>query len=403
MVDHTTVYKPLTATTNVVLVSTWSDNISSILNTTPPTCLVVNSSKSAPWDNSNDPISAETQVLVNSMKAMIVTPICVFLGVPTNLLSMAVFAKHGLSHRTNLCLFSLAFVDSLYGCLNFCMYVEQLGSDLLAETSGVGRLVEVIINNHLLGLHGLYWASLYISAIIAVDRCLCVMFPLQFKKLVETKTMWFVVFLGVVIITAGRFTVTEKCHVVCVYDVDTLATRSMIFASEYYLRYRHVVDAIDVVVYGLLLPLVTVTAVVIATFVTAVALKKARIWREGSSTSQLSSREIALTKMLIYLSIQFIVFNVPTILFRIICVALPEVSNYGLSYNLYFFLLGITEITAIMDTSFNFLVYVTTGSKFRETILRFFGIFHRKTTTQKDDVITSGISSLQIATRSSNV
>ena len=70
-------------------------------------------------------------------------------------------------------------------------------------------------------------------------------------------------------------------------------------------------------VYGLGLPGVVMVVVVVTTVVTNLRLRKAAAWRSESSSGSLSSREVALTKMLIGNSILFIICVSPICLFRL--------------------------------------------------------------------------------------
>lgn len=335
-------------------------------------CIVMDLTGPLPWDNQEDVISFQVRNFTVNVMTMIILPFFFVLGAPTNLLSMIVFYKQGLRQGTNVCLFSLSLVDLLYEITSFCLYVERFWSNSLDQPPYLGPVIQFIMNKHLLGLYGLGWASLFISAVIAVERCLCVVFPLRFQSLVETKTIWGIIVVGVVIITAGRFGVTEKYRIVCLTDERTRHKQMVNFASDYYLNNKHIVDTLDVVVYGLLIPVVAIVTVTIATSITALTLRKAVAWRRGSSTSVASSmpvKEIHLTKMLIYLSVQFIVLNIPNILFRLVSFFVQDLSISGRYYNLYFLLLGTVEVTASMNTSLNFLIYVFTGSRYRETML----------------------------------
>lgn len=368
------------------------ENTSAAMALSPPEgCIVLPSTGQAPWSNPEDLVTIDVQVLLSNIKSMIILPILFIVGTPTNLLSMVVFYKHGLQQRTNVCLFTLSLIDLLFGIVSFCVYVDQLESNSLTEIPYFGHVAQFLMNNHVLGFYGLGWASLFVSAIISVERCLCIVFPLRFQTLVKTRTTWGVLSVGVFIITAGSFGVTEKYSVICMFDEQAGVTRKIVFASEYYLQYRQFVDTLDIIVFGLILPIAAVATVTIATSVTAINLKKTVDWRQRSfsaSSLPVSAKEIALTKMLIYLSIQFIILNIPSILFKVVCVFVQEISNYGRYYNLYFVLLGIVEITISMNSSLNFFVYFFKGTKYRNTVLRFFRLSHKKkAVSEKETVI----------------
>ena len=76
------------------------------------------------------------------------------------------------------------------------------------------------------------------------------------------------------------------------------------------------INYLDSMVYGVGLPGVVMVVVVVTTIVTTLRLRKAATWRSESSSGTLSSREVALTKMLIGSSILFIVCVSPIFLFK---------------------------------------------------------------------------------------
>ena len=76
------------------------------------------------------------------------------------------------------------------------------------------------------------------------------------------------------------------------------------------------INYLDSAVYGVGLPGVMMVVVVVTTVVTTLRLRKAAAWRSESSSGTLSSREVALTKMLIGNSILFIICVSPICLFR---------------------------------------------------------------------------------------
>ena len=76
------------------------------------------------------------------------------------------------------------------------------------------------------------------------------------------------------------------------------------------------ITLLDSVVYGLGLPGGVMAVVTVTTLVTTLRLRKAAAWRSESSSGTLSSREVALTKMLIGSSILFIICVSPIFLFK---------------------------------------------------------------------------------------
>ena len=76
------------------------------------------------------------------------------------------------------------------------------------------------------------------------------------------------------------------------------------------------VNYVDSMVYGIGLPWLVMGVVIVTTMVTTLKLRKAAAWRSDSSSGTFSSRELALTKMLIGSSILFIICVLPLSLFK---------------------------------------------------------------------------------------
>ena len=101
---------------------------------------------------------------------------------------MAVFYKQGLKDRVNLCLFALSLADELYLIQAMFLYGEQLHLQFTTKER-FGPTMRFMANNNLVGFCGFAWVSQFLSAIIASERCLCVLSPLRFQTLLQTKTM----------------------------------------------------------------------------------------------------------------------------------------------------------------------------------------------------------------------
>ncbi|KAK7496468.1 hypothetical protein BaRGS_00012390 [Batillaria attramentaria] len=362
----------VTSTEDPLYINSSTINISLSTFSVPAGCAVSENFVPASKVDSRGLISPETADMMKNVLGAIVLPVLFTIGAPTNSLSMIIFYKHGLRHRINLCLFALSLVDVLYLTFDFI-----LNSDALTTfpSTGKGVVMEFIVNNHILGFFGFGWASQFLSGVIAGERCLCVVWPLKSQTMLKTKTMAIVISAGVFLITTGRFIISEKYRMGCVYDERNDQQTFQFFPSEWYIQNRGIVDIFDGVVFGLILPGTFCLTVVLTTLATALVLKKAVAWRQessSSSSSSLSTKEIALTKMLIYLSVQFVLLNIPNLLFRFICIFVQDLSPSGQYHNLYFFLINILEMCAAMNSSLNFFVYVFTGSKYRETLKGFF-------------------------------
>ena len=328
-----------------------------------------------PWDNPDNVVSAEVEDIARRLKTLIFLPILFLIGCPANVINMAVFYKQGLKERVNLCLFALSLADGLYMVESMFLSGEQL----FTTKETYGPLSRFMFNNNLVGFFGLAWVSQVISAIIASDRCLCVLSPLRSQTMLKTRTMAVIITVVYFLVGGLYFLMATRYRISCVFDPASDSVMYSLTASEFYLNNETLISYLDSFVYGAGIPGVVIIVVTTTTIMTAVKIRQAAAWRAGTSTasgsssSSISPREVALTKMLIGSSVLFIVCVSPLALFRFVWLFLPEMNVGRRNHNFYVAGLWVLEIFAYINSSFNIFVYYTLGSRYRETFWALFG------------------------------
>ncbi|KAL8622929.1 hypothetical protein ACOMHN_027050 [Nucella lapillus] len=346
-----------------------SSNNSFSINTTSSDCFVLNMEGFIPWNNPHNLISAETEARVERVKSAIVLPVFFFIGGPANLINMVVFYKQGLKDRINFCLFALSAADELY--MIQCMIFNGERLFQLFGTERYGPVFSALINSNMATLFSLTWISQFMSAIIATERCLCVLWPLKFQTILRTKTMAiFMLCSCVAIITLYSIFVATKYRIGCASDPTTNYTFKVWTGSEFYYENQEVWDFMDSVVFGVIIPGSVTIIVIVSTLLTAVKLRQMAHWRAESTSSSksLSAREIALTRMLVYTSVLFLVCISPISVFRTVLIFVPELSAGNIYHNTHFAVLWCAEITSYVNSSCNIFIYLVMGSKYRETL-----------------------------------
>ena len=96
------------------------------IKTIPEGCIELVLGDFIPWDNPDNLVSAHTELLVDRVKAVYVLPLLCAIGVPSNIINMAVFVKQGLKDRINLCLTALSFADLVFMAQNMVLFGERL-------------------------------------------------------------------------------------------------------------------------------------------------------------------------------------------------------------------------------------------------------------------------------------
>ncbi|XP_076454851.1 uncharacterized protein LOC143289689 [Babylonia areolata] len=338
-----------------------------------------NETEYLPWDNPDNIVSVEVEAYAIKIKDFILA-FAFLIGGPANIINMAVFYRQGLQDRVNLCLFSLAVFDEMYLTSGILIHGENI--ILHIRSQDVKTAFNLFMaNNNLVFLLGSGFVSCTLSAIIACERCYCVLRPLKYQTLLRTRTMAVII----VAIFVGEFglffIVSYRFWIVCMYDPVTGATWMKVTGGEFYNAHKQFVDYLDSVVFGAGLPGGMMVVVIAATTTTTVKLRQIVTWRTETS-SALSPREVALTKMLIGSSIFFIICTSPACFFRVAFLFLPEMSAVGRHQNFYLATLWVLEGVYFLNSALNFSIYYSMGSRYRET---FWALFRRKTHQKERD------------------
>ena len=116
-------------------------------------------------------------------------------------------------------------------------------------------MFEFLMNHNMLGFFGVEWISQVMSAIIASERCFCVVSPLRSQSVLSTRTMAVILILVYVIVLGLFFVVAVRYHLVCVYDPTTDVYFKMIDGGDFY--YKHKVITCDILSPHKLIPFVS--------------------------------------------------------------------------------------------------------------------------------------------------
>ena len=208
----TTILQPETGLTQTAATfPPTADYVNQSVSGVPDSCIILGLNATIPWDNPHNLVSMETERLFDRIKSAIVIPALFLVGFPANCINMAVFFRQGLRERINLCLFSLALVDLI--CLTeiFAPNAERIYTQF-TDGEPMGPVLRYMVNNNVIGLYGFLYGSMFLYAIISVERCVCILFPLRAKTCISTKAIAFVTVAGVLVVGFGRFS-RHYCHV----------------------------------------------------------------------------------------------------------------------------------------------------------------------------------------------
>ena len=334
-----------------------------------------------PWYNQEDIVSAKVEDIARRVKDNVL-PVIFLIGGPANVINMAVYYKQGLKERINLCLLALSLADELF--LIYSMFLFGVQIHVLFTTEERYRpVMRFMVKNNLVGFSGFYRVSQVLSAIIASERCLCVLNPLRFQTLLHTRTMAAIITLVYLVVVGVYSVVATRYRIACVFDPSSNTARFIAVAGNCYQNHERLINYLHSFVYGAGIPGVMIIMVTTATMIIAMKIREAAAWRaeissangrSSSSLSSISPQEVALTKMLIGIAVLFIVCVSPFALLRVVWLFLPEMDVGRRHHIIYLTGLWILKPFSLINSSFNIFVYYTMGSRYRETFWSLFKI-----------------------------
>ncbi|KAL8573483.1 hypothetical protein ACOMHN_047754 [Nucella lapillus] len=353
-------------------------------------CRIIDNNTMIPWNHAGNLVSWQTEELFYTICSGLLIPLFFIFGTPANVLNMVVFYKQGLKERINFCLFTLALIDILHLTPVFIFQVEHVNSWFTGQLRN-GEIYRFMRNNNLLGFYGFGYGSMLLAAIISTERCVCVLFPLTAQRCIPTKAFAIVVVFVVLLVSMLCFIPSAKYRSACFYEEMTQRISwQYVIDGDFYSKHEALLKFLEGVLFGICISVGCPALVLITTIITAIKLRQIVRWRSQSSSIMSSPKEIGITKMLICLSVEFIVLSVPLILVRVTRL-FPSVLSTTYHLNVFRILINCYEICFYISSSVNFVVYYVTGTKYRQTLHALLGIRKVENKTGDSKQILSSI------------
>ncbi|KAL8573105.1 hypothetical protein ACOMHN_027365 [Nucella lapillus] len=341
----------------------------------PEGCILKKGSQFVPWDNEDNLIPKQVDVIINVVLTGVFLPLLFLVSFSANIVNMVVFYKQGLKERINVCLFTLSLLDLLYVVTAYGYSSDVLYMYVTGNGEGIGPATAFFARNYLIGFFGFLAASQVVSSVIAMERCLCIIRPLLVKTFLSTKkTVVLLCSSTMIILGIFMFSSGMRYDVLCVFDPKNNRTLYQLHYSEIYIQNKEITHFFSGIVFGFSLPTICTLTVTVCTVVTVVKMKKLSRWREtvSSVSDSITSRDLAITRMIVGTSILFIVCIIPAIALRFSVILVPEVKVGGRFENFYFVILRFYILGSVINCTCNFFVYYFCGTKFRETVRELF-------------------------------
>ncbi|XP_025099138.1 uncharacterized protein LOC112566925 [Pomacea canaliculata] len=288
-------------------------------------------------------------------------------GVPTNAVTCLVFVRQRLRERMNLCLFCLAFVDLVLMLLSFGYSLVTVFSDLGLFGFGEEQYSKAVLYA-LSSIYALRATSGCYNVVIAVERCICVMLPLHAAALIRTRSMGVLLAILPLLLQAGFLTLPLRFQIVRTENMG--AVQWHLLPSRLWLENQFVFDLILYTILSTTLPLVTFFAISVATLITVIKLKVSMKWRKETTNSNkdVQRQQTALTKVLVVVSLVYIVTMLPFVGYIGVHLFMDQFSPFGRYAYLYTTVSAIVNVCPLINCSFNFFIYFTRSTRFKEDL-----------------------------------
>lgn len=287
-------------------------------------------------------------------------------GIAANVMNCLVFYHQGLGDRMNLCLFSLALSDLMF--VSSFAFLSIYG--VLSDQQLFG-LDEYLLKS-MSYLYSINFAFRTTSGlfvmVIATERCLCVVFPLQFSSLISSRTMAKIQVFFAVLCQLGFIVQPLKYEVVKIQVAGYSEWHYV--PSKLYLSNKNTIDIITYTIFSVSVPLMTFGIVSLTTFITVIKLSAAAEWRQKTSSTSIkqNNQQVALTYMLVLSSCIFIVSMMPIVLLKSVRLFMEEFSTYGTYNKLYDLCSRVASGCPVINSCVTFFIYYSKSSRYRNSL-----------------------------------
>ncbi|BFZ12431.1 hypothetical protein BsWGS_15470 [Bradybaena similaris] len=325
----------------------------------------LNCSDSAVWlaigvsDTSSYTAVMIFQVITYSVVCQLVDVV----GVSTNIINIICFIKQGFKDPVNVSLLGLAVADLL--CLitllwtNICMTPAFQALDLPFHAVELQHLTTCVMHTTFTRLSG------WITALIIVERCLCITAPLKVKSIVTPKRVAVVVVCLFIILTSS----VSPVYMVSRLDHKYFQDINKTLIGIVYTKNRESVEQVSYFINNVFIPFGSFIVIIICTAILVAKLHEKAKWRKKSAVSaqadNVSTRNQKVAKMMVMISTLFVACFFPHSVGFIAMALLPELSVGGKFNDLLLILAGICFLLESINSSANIFFYYRMSSKYR--------------------------------------
>ncbi|GFN95358.1 chemosensory receptor a [Plakobranchus ocellatus] len=317
-------------------------------------------------------LSAQTYLVLASVLLYCVLFVA-SVGIVSNTLVIITYIKVGLSETINISYLALGISDLSVSVIRFwttiCFAFHLTNTELPFNPASVA------ITTGFYPGQGFEKTTAFITAFIALERCLCVQFPLHVRAMVtRRKTI-----ICIILIYTFVFAPSNFIHMVFPFKWVLLPTQNRTILAIVPLQtpLRYITQRALLAYYGTFLHFTALIAVWICTVFLALGLKrKAHIKRDNFKTShalQDKQKERRVIKTVVMLAVTYLACSTPTAATMLVPHFEPEFETIRGLARISTISHMISGLLAQVNSSANLFIYIYMGSKFRNTFLTLCG------------------------------
>ncbi|GFN92655.1 chemosensory receptor a [Plakobranchus ocellatus] len=294
-------------------------------------------------------------------------------GIISNILVVVTYAQIGYSDTINISYSALGISDlstSVIRCWGSLCYVFVVTNAHVPFDP-----TSIVVTTSFFPGQGFEKATAFLTAFIALERCLCVQFPLHVKRIVTKK----ITVTSIVIIFLFTLIPSNFIHMVFPFKwvFSPIENRTILAMVPLQTPLRYIIQRALLAYYGTFLHFTALIAVWICTVFLAVGLKRtAKIRKDNfkhSNAQQDKQRERHVIKTVFLLAVTYLACSTPTAATMLVPHFVPEFdTSRGLE--------RISRVSHLLsglmtqiNSSGNLFIFIYMGSKFRETFFKLFG------------------------------
>ncbi|GFO31008.1 FMRFamide receptor [Plakobranchus ocellatus] len=325
------------------------------------------------WISVMRPILSEEDFFTLMSLIMYAMLFVALIGIVSNLLVLITCARIGFSETIHISYFALGLSDLLTSVIRFYTSVLIL-FEMTSTTLYFDSLIVTVIG--ILPSQGFEKTSGFITAFIALERCLCVQFPLHVKKMVtKRKTIFYNV-----IIYIFAFGPSNLIHIVYRLSLVFNATlnRTILVVDHFEPQSFNVVlfGQVMYAYYGTILHFIALIIVWICTVFLVLGLKRKAVARkENFKTSLIKEdklKELRVMKTVFLLAVKYLVCSIPTAITLLVPQFEPEFDSTRALTRINRVSHMFSGLMMLMNSCTNFFIFLSMGSRFRQAFMRLF-------------------------------